>query len=245
MEVRAYAPGEVIVTEGAPGDSMFALAEGTASVMRGWGTSEARKVASVATGDVFGETAMVSGAPRLATVVADGDAVALQFPRAAVQKVVDKHPPVAQALERFYRQRLLANILRASPILRALPEQEKAALAARFKAVVFADGDRIISEGQPPENVYLLLRGTCAVSHQRGARYPDLREGDLFGEVAALKGGGATATVVAQGQALALELAAPEFLGPVAKYPQAMQAVEALVEQRLARTAALDGDARV
>jgi hypothetical protein len=44
-----------VVVEGAPGDSMFALSEGTAGVFRGHGGPNARRVASIAPGDIFGE----------------------------------------------------------------------------------------------------------------------------------------------------------------------------------------------
>lgn len=240
MEVRAFAPGEVVVLEGAPGDSMFALVEGSASVFRGWGTGQQRRVAQVAAGDIFGEAAMVSGAPRLATVVADGDAVALEIRREAMAAIIGRHPLVGQRVDEFYRERLLANVLRASPILRSLPEADKQALAASFQPCTFVDGQRVISEGQPADSVYLLLRGVCAVSHQSGSRYPDLREGDLFGEVSVLTDGAATASVTAAGPVLTLRLSAGEFKTRVMREPEARHAVEKLVKARLTRTALFD-----
>lgn len=237
MEVRAFTAGEVVVAEGAAGDSMFALAEGTASVYRGWGTKAQRRVAEVATGDIFGEAAMVSGAPRLATVVVDADAVALEFKRDAMARVISRHGPVGQKIDQFYRERLLANVLRASPILRGLPDAEKKALARSFQPVTFVDGQRIINEGQSPDSVYLLLRGRCAASHQSGDRYPDLKEGDLFGEVSVLLDGPATASVSALGPVLALRLGAREFKERVMKDPGAALAVKSLARARLGRTA--------
>lgn len=237
MEVRAFAAGDVVVAEGAAGDSMFALAEGSASVYRGWGTKTQRKVAEVATGDIFGEAAMVSGAPRLATVVVDTDAVALEFKRDAMARVISRHTPVGQKIDQFYRERLLANVLRASPILRGLPDPEKKGLAKSFQPVTFVDGQRIINEGQAPDSVYLLLRGRCAASHQSGDRYPDLKEGDLFGEVSVLLDGPATASVTALGPVLALRLGAGEFKERVMKDAGAALAVKSLARVRLGRTA--------
>lgn len=245
MEVKPIVPGEVLVAEGAPGDAMFALVEGAASVYRGYGTPTQRKVASVEVGDIFGEAAMVTGGPRLATVVADTDSMALMFPRKAIDRVVAKHAHVGKMLEQFYRQRLLANILRASPTLRTLSDDDKQALAMKFQPVVFDDGAVIITEGAPADFVYLLLRGCCSVSHQSGQRYVDLREGDLFGEVAVLTGGVATATVASIGKSLALRLSAEDFGARVLGNRAAMIAVEKLVQTRLTKTAELDHDARV
>ncbi|MFT3707033.1 MAG: cyclic nucleotide-binding domain-containing protein [Archangium sp.] len=245
MEVRPIAPGEVIVAEGAAGDAMFALVEGTASVFRGHGTPLERKVADVKTGDIFGEAAMVTGAPRLATVVADTEAVALMFPRKAIDKVVAKHAHVGRMLEQFYRQRLLANVLRASPILRTLSDDDKHALALKFQPVIFSDGQTVITEGAAADSVYVLLRGCCSVTHASGQRYVDLREGDLFGEVGVLKGRVATATVASIGASLALRLSADDFSERVLNNRAAMIAVEKLVQQRLLKTAELDHDSRV
>lgn len=240
MEIKPITPGEVLVAEGAPGDAMFALVEGGASVYRAYGTPNQRKVASVEVGDIFGEAAMVTGGPRLASVVADSDSVCLMFPKKAVDRVVQKHAHVGKMLEQFYRSRLLANVLRASSILRALPDADKNALVAKFQPVVFDDGKTIISEGAKADFVYLLLRGCCSVTHQSGQRYVDLREGDLFGEVAVLTGGVATATVASLGKSLSLRVSAEDFSERVLGNRAATVAIEKLVQTRLVKTAALD-----
>ena len=240
MEVRAFAGGEVVVAEGSPGDSMFALVEGEASVYRSFGTSQQRKVAQVATGEIFGEAAMVSGGTRLATVVLDGPGVALEFRRDSMGRIVNRFARVGHMIDEFYRERLLANVLRASPIFKSLPEADKQALSIAFQPSTFVDGQRIISEGQPADSVHLLLRGTCAVSHQSGERYPDLREGDLFGEVSVLSDGAATASVAAIGPVLTLRIPAGTFKARVLASPGAAFAVKTMAKWRLARTAKLD-----
>lgn len=248
MEVRAFGPGAVIVAEGAAGDSMFAVVEGEARVFRGWGTPTQREVAQVATGDIFGEAAMVSGAPRLATVVTVGDAVVLELRREAMGQVIARFPRVGQMVDAFYRDRLLANVLRASPVLRLLSEAAKRSLSAQFQSCTFVDGQRIIAEGQPADSVHLLLRGVCAVAHAAGQRYPDLREGDLFGEVSVLTDGPATASVTAQGPVLTLRLSGQAFTALVLSEPAAQAAVNQLAAARLDRTGRLDEalhDARV
>ncbi len=240
MEVRAFHPEETIVREGEPGEALFALVEGSAGIYRGWGTANARRVAHLSAGDVFGEVALMSGAPRMATVVVDGAGVALELRKAAIGQVSATHPGVGEQLERFYRERLFENALRASPILKGLSETDRRALSAAFAPSTFEDGQQIITEGQAAESVYMLLRGSCLATHQSGNRYPDLREGDLFGELSALGGGAATATVTAAGKVLTLRLSAGEFRARVLKDPSAMRAVRQLAQTRLTRTAQFD-----
>ncbi|MDQ3263731.1 MAG: cyclic nucleotide-binding domain-containing protein [Myxococcota bacterium] len=239
MEIRSFGPGEVLVAEGAPGDSMFAVVEGGASVYRAYGSAAQRKVAEVASGDIFGEAAMVSGGPRLATVVSEGDVVVLEFGREAMSQVSARHPRVGQKLDLFYRQRLLKNILRASPLLRSLPEADKQTLSERFQPCHFVAGQSILRQGQPVDSVHLLLRGVCSATGSNGERYPDLVEGDLFGEVSLLTDGIATASVAAAAPVLTLRLSADEFRSRVLAHEAAAQAVRALAEVRLRRTEAL------
>lgn len=240
MDVQSLGDGEVVVREGEPGDALYALAEGQAGVFRARGTADERRVASLVAGDVFGEVSIISGAPRVATVVAEGPALVLKTSRGAMANVILRFPRVKRALMQFYRERLLANALRASPVLRGLPEHEKRALAQAFHPVAFEDGATLITEGQSPGFVSLLLRGVCSVTHQSGARYADLREGDLLGEISALTGGAATATVRASGQVLVLRLPAGEFKTRVLKDGAAALAVKKLAEARLERTRELD-----
>jgi CRP-like cAMP-binding protein len=240
MEVRSFAAGEAIVLEGAPGESMFALAEGEAGIFRGWKSELERRVATAKAGEILGEVALLTRGARVATVVADRECVALEIRRDAMAKVVRRFPHVGVALNQFYRERLLANALRANPVLRAMAEADKRALALAFKPCTFPDGATIIAEGDAPEAVHMLLRGTCAVTHQSGARYPDLREGDLFGELSVLMEKPATATVRAMGPALTLKIPGDAFKALVLKEPAAALAVKKVAAQRFARTLQLD-----
>lgn len=240
MEVRAYSDGEQIVQEGAPGLSMFALVEGTAGVHRGWASDHQRQVATLEAGAIFGEVALGSGARRVATVVAQGEAVALEFPRESMAQVSLRHPHVGEQLATFCRDRLLANALRASPLFRALDEAARRAVAQAFQPCSFTNGQKIITEGLETDGVHMLLRGTCRVKHHSGQRYPDMREGDLFGEVSALTKGAATASVEAAGPVLTLRLSSAELEARVLSNPQAKLSVTKLANERVQRTAQFD-----
>ncbi len=147
-----------------------------------------------------------------------------------------------QRIEAFTRERLLLNLMRANPVMRALPESSRGALASAFRVRRANDGEALISEGAPATGVSMLLRGVCLVTHQSGERYPDLKESDLFGEVSVLTGGNATATVTALGEVLTLQIPAEAFRTIVLSDPAAALAVKTLAKQRLERTAQYDRD---
>lgn len=73
---RNFKAGDVLCEEGSDGDEVFFIESGTVSVTRG-----SREIALLNSGDVLGEIALVTGAPRTATAVAKSDTCALTFPK--------------------------------------------------------------------------------------------------------------------------------------------------------------------
>ena len=67
-----YMPGEIVVRQGDPGDSLCIITEGTVEVRH-----DERVVARMASGDFFGELSVIDGEPRSATVVAVDEVVVL------------------------------------------------------------------------------------------------------------------------------------------------------------------------
>ena len=68
VKKRHYAAGETIVREGEPGEEFFVISDGEVEVIRA-----DHEVARLGSGDFFGEVALISGEPRNATVVAEGE----------------------------------------------------------------------------------------------------------------------------------------------------------------------------
>jgi CRP-like cAMP-binding protein len=92
-EVR-FRDGRVIVEAGVPGTTFFVLADGRAKVYRSK-IPTGRPLARLGPGDFFGEMALLDGGPRSATVVADGDVVALRLSRSAFRKMVAREPSLS------------------------------------------------------------------------------------------------------------------------------------------------------
>ena len=182
MDAKTIRAGKAIVTEGEPGTSMYAIAQGTVSVWR-----KDQRVAVMHDGDFFGEMALLSGAPRMASVKADTDVVVLEFPRESMGPVIARHPGVRAGLEQFHRERMLANLMRANPLLQLLTDAQRSGLAKAFQPCTFAADEVVLEEGAQGAAVFLLLRGQCSVTQSHsGGEYPDLVEGDAFGEISVL-----------------------------------------------------------
>ena len=82
------ADGEVIVAEGAPGQSMFVVCRGRVAITLG---ADRRGVAVTDAGGYFGEMSLMTGEPRTATVIARGDCTVLHH-RSAPRDQVNLEP---------------------------------------------------------------------------------------------------------------------------------------------------------
>lgn len=235
MEVHSFSPGMDIVREGEPGGGMFAIVQGNVAVLH-----DGRKVAGMHEGDFFGEMALISKSKRLATVQAESHVVVLEFPRPSMETVFKDHPGVAAALDAFYRERLLANLMRCSPLLIPLSPDEKVELSGKFEVKTYEPGHVILIQGQQGDGLYLIIRGHVTVMDRSGRRYPSLQEGDAFGEISAATGRPVTAHVRAESQVVALRLPLDVVREKVLTHPGVHPLVAGMVEERLERTRALD-----
>lgn len=78
-----FAPGDIVFEEGFSGHSMYVVAQGEFEVLRSVGSNETH-IANIFPGEHFGEIALVTDRPRLATVRAVKDSVALRLTKTAV-----------------------------------------------------------------------------------------------------------------------------------------------------------------
>lgn len=96
---RVFAPGEFVFREGDPGDDLYVITMGTASVRRADGTRSTR-LATFGPSTVFGEMALLDARPRSASVQADGALVCYVMGRAAFDEMVSRHHAIALKLMR-------------------------------------------------------------------------------------------------------------------------------------------------
>ena len=92
---QLFADGEVIVAEGAPGQSLFVVCRGRVAVTLG---TERREVAVTEAGGYFGEMSLMTGEPRTATVIARGDCTVLEIGADAFRSFVQARPEVIDQL---------------------------------------------------------------------------------------------------------------------------------------------------
>jgi cAMP-dependent protein kinase regulator len=101
----------------------------------------------------------------------------------------------------------------------------------------------LLEQGQESRGFFVLLRGACEVFHRTktGSEepYPDMVEGDVFGEVAILQGSPVTACVRAKVPCVVLLLRREWFADVLLAHAPVREALYDLASSRLERTQAL------
>jgi cAMP-dependent protein kinase regulator len=106
LRLSAYEPGDLVVAEGEPGESLFLVTSGE---VKAWIRNREGRyvlVRQMTEGDFFGEISVLTGSPRTATVVAASWCELLELDRPTLDSITTAYPRVRDVLERFHRQRL-------------------------------------------------------------------------------------------------------------------------------------------
>ena len=199
--VRRLPDQAMAIREGEPGASFFFVANGAVRVFDTDGLGRQRDLATMGENAVFGEMALLSAQPRSASVAVVGDADLLEVTRESLSSLADELQPVAEALHRFTRDRLLKNLMATSPLFRPFSRPQRLDLLRRFTSHDVAPGTPVINEGDAGQGLFVVLSGEVDVQKTGpdGAITPlaTLRAGGVFGEMAIMRDGPTTATVTA------------------------------------------------
>ena len=105
LELLTYEAGDVIVAEGAPGDSLFVLTTGTVKAFVKDPDGHYHKVREMYEGAFFGEVSILTGRPRSATITAASPCEVLTLDRDALEAISERQPNVMTILRHFCEAR--------------------------------------------------------------------------------------------------------------------------------------------
>ncbi len=236
LDYRELKEGEVICTEGQTTDRIFVLVAGKAEVSRQV-EGEAKTLAFLGGGSIFGEISMLTGAAPTSTITAVSACDLLEIQREDLNQIARTYPSVPGVLATFAQQRMARNLIATSPLFAIIPEADRLELLTRFDFKALAAGEQAISEGAPVTGLVLVLAGELVVQKEDGegglVSLSILREGDIAGEIALLKGLRATATVAASRKTAVAILGRTAFEALIKQHPKIREYLDGLGDRRL------------
>jgi CRP-like cAMP-binding protein len=90
---REFAPGELLFTDGDPGTEAYLLQDGRVRLIKRFGATE-RSLRVLRPGDLFGESALLTGATRSSTAVSVTAGSLLVIDQRTLEQILSSHPAV-------------------------------------------------------------------------------------------------------------------------------------------------------
>uniref|UniRef100_A0A8B9HC02 cAMP-dependent protein kinase type I-alpha regulatory subunit n=1 Tax=Astyanax mexicanus TaxID=7994 RepID=A0A8B9HC02_ASTMX len=204
-----YIAGETVIQQGDEGDNFYVIDQGEMDVYvnNAW-------VTSIGEGGSFGELALIYGTPRAATVRAKTNVKLWGIDRDSYRRIL-----MGSTLR---KRKMYEEFLSKVSILESLDKWERLTVADALETVQFEDGQKIVVQGQPGDEFFIILEGSAAVLQRRSENEEFVEVGrlgpsDYFGEIALLMNRPRAATVVARSPLKCVKLDRPRFervLGP-------------------------------
>jgi cAMP-dependent protein kinase regulator len=205
MEREEVVVGELVVRRGDAGNALFVIESGQAEVRRAGPGGEAI-AATLGPGDYFGEVALVTGAERIADVVAITPMALMRLSKDDYERYLVHTTEVEQrlthaAMLRFAQRVTPVQEVPTSDVFSDLTAADASVLGSFMERQQVGAGEVIVRRGDPGDALFLIESGQ-AEAHAPG---PDGRDmvfgafgpGQYFGEVALTTGVERIADVVA------------------------------------------------
>jgi cAMP-dependent protein kinase regulator len=239
FEMFTVPAGKAVISEGEEGAEAYIVARGELEVRRE--IKEGDEVGSITlarltNGALFGEMALLSRAPRAASVVACRPSILLVARREALEAVAETAPDVGVELAAHCRRRMVANLVKTSPILHAVAIEERPALVERFETKVFEKAEKLIAENEESTGMHLIASGEVAVVGHEENDEPfvisTLGVGEVVGEVALIFRRKSVTDVVAVTPTVTLHLPREEFIDLIRAHPGILSGLYLLAVER-------------
>lgn len=235
-ELRHVKEDELIVRQGDIGRELFLIANGRALVHATKANGERVYIASLTSGDFFGENGFFTGSPRTASIEALYPTQVFVITQELYAKAAADNARADATLLAFYKERVVDAVLATSQVFALLPHTARRAMIERFKLRTFVQGSMVIREGETSDDIYVVKSGEAEVfTAHNGTRasLSVLGSGTLFGEVAALRGIPRTASVIAKSDLTTLVLSKRDFLAVVDERPAVRKQVMDVIASRV------------
>lgn len=96
-----FQPGQIIVTQGTPGQAFYLILSGRVEILR-----DSKSLGAFGAGDFFGEMSLLDQAPRSATIKALEDTSCLMLSSWDFKALLERHPSIAIKLLEVLSRRL-------------------------------------------------------------------------------------------------------------------------------------------
>ncbi len=235
--VHAKRRGDAIFKRNDIGSSLFSIASGSVNVHID--PNDTSKTVEIGQGQIFGETGLISGRRRNASISAAQDCVLVETPRTAARKLISTVPAVKRTIDKIATERQLLQIFGSG-----LTRENLSDVIQDAEVLVIKAGQAIITEGVNDTDIYIIQSGSMLVEKLIGDKNVFLSyvpAGNYVGEMALFEDGVRTASVKAAVKSEVIKLHGKHFEKLLADNPSLKKNVELELTDRRAMNAYIEG----
>lgn len=220
-------PGQNLIDRGTTADALFALVEGSVQVIR----SADVDAIVLSEGDVVGISCLLD------RVCYEGDATArtkvraLRISKLLLDRLVAEHPELEDILLEMLGRRLVATLVRTSPIFASFDGDTRLKVAGMFEVRRANQGTVILKAGKRADGLYIPMIGALTAIDANGEEMGSLKLGRALGQHSMLTQTPSPLTVKAATDVLLLRMSARRFHSLVAAHPKMVAHLEELARR--------------
>ena len=189
--------------------------------------------------DVLGISCLLDEASYGADVVAHGPMRALRISRLLLDRLVKEHPPLGEVLLEIAGRRLVATLVRTSPLFAGFDDEGRSRVARMFEVRKATKGTTVLEAGKRSDGLYIPMLGQLLARGPDGDELGSLKLGRVLGQHSVLTQAASPLTVEAVSDVMVLRMPATRFNQLVAKHPKMIAHLEALARRPSAPTYSL------
>jgi CRP-like cAMP-binding protein len=228
------------IEEDAPIRDIFVVACGEVEVSRKGAHQEARSLATLESGSMFGEMSMVARLPSATSAITTRPTILLVAPRAALETIGARHKDLRLELGIHCRRQAVGNLGAACEFVTTVPIRDRSALVDRMATRTYGRGERLVTIGEDAAGLHLILAGEVAlVGHDGGddrVILSTLGAGDVVGEAELVLCRRAETEAIAAGPAATLFLPRDEYFALALDYPAILHGLYSAAIRRVGET---------
>ena len=220
-------PGAVLIERGTTADAFYVLIEGSVQLIR----PQDEDSIVLSEGDVVGMSSLLDHVTFEGQVTTRTHVRALRISKLLLDRLVEEHPVVADVMLEILGRRLVATLLRSSPMFSAFDADTRSQVAAMFGVRRAAIGTNILEAGMRADGLYIPMIGKLAAVNPDGEVIGELKLGRALGQHSMLTRRPSSMTVRAESDVLVLRLSARRFDELVANHPKLVVYLESLARR--------------
>ena len=220
-------PGENLIDRGTTADALFALIEGSVQLIR---ETDVDAVV-LSEGDVVGISSLLGDVSYEGDVTARTKVRALRISKLLLDRLVAEHPALGDILLEVLGRRLVATLVRTSPMFSSFNNGARSKVAAMFEVRRANQGTVILEAGKRADGLYIPMIGALTAIRPNGEEIGNLKLGRALGQHSILTHSTAHMTVRAASDVLVLRLSARRFHELASTYPDMVAHLEELARR--------------